>query len=105
MKKMRLDLDSLAVQSFDTSPEGRAERGTVRGLDSATEPQEPDSIAATCECPPPATNYTACGQFTCGQFTCQWTCDPGCSNVTCGGSTCWQTCPDSCHVCGPQEPQ
>lgn len=101
MKKMKLDLDALAVESFDTAPGTGAGHGTIRGHDSApTEPEEPDTIAATCDCPPPGTNQTACGQF-----TCQWSCDAGCSNVTCGGSTCWATCPDSCYVCGPQEPQ
>ena len=31
MKKMRLDLEQLAVESFATEREGGAERGTVRG--------------------------------------------------------------------------
>lgn len=99
MNKTKLDVESLAVVSFDTLPGAPMEIGTVRGYDS-TEPQEPDTIVATCECPPPATNFTACGQATCA-----WTCDAGCSGVTCGGSTCWHTCADSCNVCGPQEPR
>ena len=31
MKKLRLELDDLAVESFSTSREGREERGTVQG--------------------------------------------------------------------------
>lgn len=34
MKKLSLDLDTLAVESFDTEPARRAARGTVRGFDS-----------------------------------------------------------------------
>ncbi len=96
MNKMKLDLDSLFVESFDTSS-GPAGRGTVRGLDSWL---EPETIAASCDCPPPPTGPTACGQATCGaSCTCPYT------DVTCAGSTCWQTCPDSCNACGWQIPQ
>jgi len=99
MKKMTLDLDSLSVESFDTAA-GLAGRGTVRGLDSWTEPQEPDTIAATCGCPPAGTGQTACGQATCDA-----TCFCASNQATCGEYSCWRTCQNTCDVCGPQEPQ
>jgi len=94
MKKLRLNLDSLHVESFETALPVWG-RGTVRPHDS-TEPQEPQSIVATCECP--GTGGAS------AWATCDWSCGGGCSNATCGGDTCWQTCADSCNVCGPQEP-
>ena len=96
MKKLRLGLESLAVESFDTAVEAEADRGTVRGRDSATGPEEPDTIAATCTCPPP--NTASCGG------TCDWTCAGGCTAATCGEYTCAQTCPNTCYICGPQDP-
>ena len=38
MEKLRLDLDALAVESFDTDRAGAAERGTVRGHERARTP-------------------------------------------------------------------
>jgi hypothetical protein len=96
MRKLRLDVNRLEVESFEVSMPADL-RGTVRMHDS----EEPQSIVATCDCPPPQTNHTACGQFSCG-YTC--TC-PG-TNVTCGEYTCgWHTCADSCNWCGPKDPQ
>lgn len=37
MKKIRLDLEQLAVESFATARARRAEKGTVRAHDSGTE--------------------------------------------------------------------
>ena len=37
MKKIRLDLEQLAVESFATARARRAEKGTVRGHDSGSE--------------------------------------------------------------------
>lgn len=94
MRKLRLDLAALHVETFETAiPAGL--RGTVRLHDS----EEPQTIDATCECPP-QTNHTACGQFSCG-----WTCTCPGTAVTCGEYTCAGTCQDSCNVCGPQDPQ
>ena len=47
MKKLRLDLENLKVDSFATTPEMTAAKGTVFGQD-------------TDSCP-----YTNCGQYTC----------------------------------------
>lgn len=65
--KLKLNLDHLSVESFDTSV-GERRRGTVLGNQAATE-------------------WTACGQFTCYD-SCQGSCDP-CTNYerTCNGNT------------------
>jgi hypothetical protein len=92
--KLRLDLDALAVESFDTRP-ALAPRGTIVAHDSATEPQDPQTIVNTCDCP-----------------TAAWTCGctvPGsgqtyCGAYTCAGDSCYYTnCLDTCDNC-PQEP-
>ena len=58
MKKLRLDLDTLAVATFETT-EAEADGGTVQGHDVPTNPwcaantyksYCPDSL---CTCPPP----------------------------------------------------
>jgi hypothetical protein len=44
MKKLVLNLDALRVESFEASPTSVAERGTVRGNDSAaTDPTHPEA--------------------------------------------------------------
>ena len=59
--KLRLDVHRLQVESFTTAmPEGL--RGTVRMHDSATGHEEPQTLDATCECPP-QTGMTACGRL------------------------------------------
>jgi hypothetical protein len=94
MKKLRLNLDSLHVESFQTATPVWG-RGTVRMHES----QEPQSIVATCDCPGGTGGASAWA-------TCDWSCGGGCSNNTCGGNTCeYQTCADSCNVCSPQEPR
>jgi hypothetical protein len=97
MKKLTLDVESLTVESFDTSWEARMARGTVRGRESVTGPEDPQSIVASCDCPP-GTAASACGA------TCDWSCGGGCSVATCGQNTCAQTCPNTCFICGPQDP-
>lgn len=52
MKKIKLDLARLSVETFDTAALARAPRGTVRGL-AGTEPVE-------------CTAMTNCQQITCG---------------------------------------
>jgi hypothetical protein len=69
MKKLKLDLEDLSVESFATTPESRGEGGTVFGQQ--------------CTC------YTQC---TCPGCP---TCDASC-NGTCGG-TCGGTCEASCN--------
>lgn len=97
MKKLMLDVEALVVDSFGTSAGVAEGLGTVRGRDSNTGPEPPDTIVATCDCPPPNTGGSCAG-------TCGWSCGTGCTAVTCGEYTCAQTCPDSCYVCGTQGP-
>ncbi|HEX6370712.1 MAG TPA: hypothetical protein VF006_17450 [Longimicrobium sp.] len=74
MKKLRLNLDQLAVDSFDTAvPEEK--KGTVFG--------EQCTCQTICTCP---------GCPTCDN-TCPNTCAYSCDDMSCGGS-CWYTeCP------------
>ncbi len=75
MKKLKLDLEDLSVESFATTPEPRAEGGTVFGQQ--------------CTC------YTQC---TCPGCP---TCDASC-NGTCADScdfSCGDTCGDTCFGC------
>ncbi|HEU0012348.1 MAG TPA: hypothetical protein VFQ45_01620 [Longimicrobium sp.] len=96
MKKMRLDLDTLSVESFDTV-ETPAERGTVHGhippdtyarycsdgttcVDSCFECTDYASCLGTCnatECGTCATNCGTCYDASCGYTYCG-TCDPYC---------------------------
>lgn len=59
MKKLRLELDKLAIESFDVKKEGADARGTVKGNED-------------CTC------YGSCAPY-CGasyQWRCSWTGDP-----------------------------
>ena len=95
MNKLRLNVDSLRVESFVPAPLLAAPRGTVHLHQSG--PEEPQTIVATCECPPTA------GQNTCaGVFTCDWSCGCPGTAATCGGATCGEyTCVESCYPCVP----
>ncbi|HEU0016275.1 MAG TPA: hypothetical protein VFQ45_21530 [Longimicrobium sp.] len=89
MQKLRLDLDALEVESFDTVAGASAARGTVKGHRTETEPIDYiDTAQFTCTTCPSAqscpavgcggsagcvTAYTDCGQDTCGNYTCGWT--------------------------------
>jgi hypothetical protein len=88
MNKLKLHLDDLAVESFDTCGLER-EKGTVVGE------QVPCSCAGTC----PATACASCA-YTCDDATCVYTCDdPSCAescNGTCDGYTCLDSCGGTC---------
>jgi hypothetical protein len=86
MNKLKLDLDTLAVESFDTAT-ARKEDGTVFG--------EQCTCNTHCTCP--------------GCESCDNTCPYTCDDYTCGGGTCegtcggecmsqWETCPAICPV-------
>jgi len=93
MRKLKLNLEQLAVESFQTASAGDA-TGTVRGAAYAEEITEPsvitepiptDTIIITIR-----TCQTACNQITCGG-TCGVTCatcdDPTCNS--CFVTRCW----------------
>lgn len=115
MSKLRLDLDQLAVETFDTSPEGPG-RGTVLGHNSyVTVGVDCNTACGACSTlqsaynPCGDTNYGACtyGKESCGGtcdtncITCA-SCDGSCPQVGCPtGSTCNGSCVDTCAAsCG-----
>jgi hypothetical protein len=79
MKKLSLNVDALAVQSFSTS-DGEGERGTVQG--------QSDSVYLSCVA-------TACGT------SCQYDTKCGSHAITCGDAT---RCVDSEFSCYTEDP-
>lgn len=75
MKKLTLDLESLAVESFDTAA-GADARGTVHGREAT---DEYDSCACSLD-----------------HDTCKWTCDPDRCFETIGCVTYQYSCQTSC---------
>jgi hypothetical protein len=104
MKKLRLELDELRVDTFSTSGATSGEGGTVRGYNvtrgpSYDEPCEPIGPDYTEGCPP-HTQGATCAASCYG--TCYNSCYGSCYN-TC--YTCWQnTCANAtCDPCYPIE--
>ncbi|HEU0298009.1 MAG TPA: hypothetical protein VFR37_01115 [Longimicrobium sp.] len=85
MNKLRLHLEELAVESFDTAPAER-KKGTVFG--------EQCTCQTVCTCPGcPTCDYTCpntCDDASCFGATCEGTCWPQC------GPSQWETCPAIC---------
>ena len=76
MKKLKLNLDELKVESFETTPSGFKNNGTVLGFLKETAP----SAASNCDgCGGTPTQYVTCRIPTCVEGT-----DPSCyTNVFC----------------------
>jgi hypothetical protein len=94
MKKIRLDLDMLSVESFRTTGDAADARGTVNAhIPPFTEGRECESIDICtryrCE---PETAQTDCGTCATGCGTCY---DPTCGATYCG------TCQTHCGTCDP----
>jgi hypothetical protein len=89
MDKLRLHLDDLAVDSFDTTCQAK-EKGTVFG--------EQCTCYTVCTCPGCPTCAATCAQ-TCDDATCPQcpTCAASC-NGTCAGATCEGTCGGTCDA-------
>ncbi len=90
MKKLKLDLDDLKVESFETTPaDSRRGGGTLFGYTAAP------SDCNTCELAGGLTNQT-CGNtcaHTCFGITCGNTCAGNtCDDNTCAGNTCHIIC-------------
>lgn len=84
MRKITLQLESLAVESFDTTAVA-ALHGTVLAFDrteACTNTCGDSCFNSACTCP---------GNNTCGQASC---------NGTCAGYTCDLSCQISCGTCG-----
>ena len=91
MIRLKLDLNDLLVESFDTSPKAK-QRGTVFGQNHCT-------CISDCSCP---------GCPTCDPSFCDTGCAtcPGTCEETCDGRSCWDTCgpgcnnvTESCRIC------
>jgi hypothetical protein len=78
--KLKLNLDQLSVDSFDTSAQ-QATRGTVHG--------EQCTCPTACTCPGCPTCDATCAN-TCDDYTCAASCNGTCGAATCGNS-CRQT--------------
>jgi hypothetical protein len=78
MNKVKLNLDALKVETFDTTPGERA-RGTVMGQ------QDPCTCPTNCTCPGCPTCNGTCDEFTCGNdHTCLNSPCQTYPNQTCG---------------------
>jgi hypothetical protein len=95
MNKMKLNLDALAVESFDTSASAR-EKGTVFGEQCTCPTACTCPGCPTCDgtCPFTCDDYSCNGEATCAGHTCDGTCH---GEETCGFS-CWDTCERTCGV-------
>ncbi len=95
MRKLKLDLDTLNVESF-VAGHGAAQAGTVRGRIDPFYPQVPETLDL-CDVGTtvgPGSVYT----YTCGAYPTNCGCAPTwrdtCWKPTCAGNTCLGTCQD-----------
>ena len=95
MAKMKLELDTLAVDSFDTTA-AEKERGTVFGEQCTCYTNCTCPGCYTCDNTCPATCAYTCDDNTCAA-SCNGTCD-GCGGTTTGIRTQWETCGGTCPV-------
>jgi hypothetical protein len=98
MRKLRLDLDALDVESFTTDLASSA-AGTVQGLLSVYCTPECDTVNQTC-------NYASCGGPTCygNGDTCFNSCGD-CGSYYCEGGSAGFSCVASCaYTCSPCNP-
>jgi hypothetical protein len=95
MKKIRLDLDMLSVETFSTTGSEAGPRGTVKAHDSQYgECYSVDcpATAATDECGGCNTEWETCHAYSCRVTICD-TC------LTCRGNTCQGEASCSCWPC------
>jgi len=119
MSKLRLQLEDLAVDSFETTQAPTPTRGTVDAFATVVagtcprrtcgEPTDQytcwytcddascaNTCANTCAATCPNTCANTCA-YTCDDFTCAFTCDCGGTGQTdCGGASCWDSCGGTC---------
>jgi hypothetical protein len=94
MKKLKLNVDELAVASFDVES-GRNASGTVVGHATVRcdgeytyhYPLSCDTICGTYKC----TDEASCAYGSCGDYTRIQTCQ--------GGETCGMSCDPTCYTC------
>jgi hypothetical protein len=93
MAKLKLQLEDLMIDSFDTTPVEKA-KGTVFGEQCTCWTQCGQNTCPGC----PTCNASCNG--TCDASACNGTCDASC-NGTCGGYSCAYTCDWTCeYTCG-----
>lgn len=88
MRKLKLSLENLQVETFDAQPAPNDVRGTVQGLETST--CQPDAYSCNGLC----SNATNCPFEDCGsaQFnSCQGSCWDVMYGTECGGS-CLEVC-------------
>jgi len=97
--KMKLDLDTLVVDSFATTDVHAARRGTVHAHDitagcQPTPPEYECTCAASCLCP---TNAYYCATVMATVISCDYTHNGSCvfDTQTCRGESCDQICMDT----------
>ena len=99
MPKLKLDLDALTVDTFDTTPAAHA-GGNVVANQQATMATCPGICGTQTNQPSCLTCIVqTCGIFSCQHLTCHATCPPTCQ-ATCQQScqgTCQMTCPNTCQ--------
>ena len=86
MKKLKLQLDDLRIDSFATTPVAKA-KGTVFGEECPSEDPCLATVDVSCDGACEATAYGTCGELTCEDSCYQCTCV-----ASCGGQTCGWTC-------------
>ena len=94
MQKLKLNLDALAVESFNTTGGGAEPRGTVqahRPIETQGPECESIDICTNWYCEP-GTAVSECG-------TCATNCG-SCYDATCGATYCG-TCATNCGTCDP----
>lgn len=87
-KKLKLEIEAVRVDSFDTTPEGRGRGGTVFGQISI-HCTDSDPVASNCctpnaTCPP--TSFTLCTCDSEDDYTCGT--NNSCAYTRCGGPEC-----------------
>jgi hypothetical protein len=99
-KKLKLSLDDIRIESFDTTSSPQDEAGTVRARTNMETDCEWWSCVTNCYfgCYTDAINFTDCGP-TCNH-TCVSICETSCgcpaTGPGCTNSTCYAACTQSC---------
>jgi hypothetical protein len=111
MHKVRLVLDELQVESFDTSPAQGRRGGTVHG-------HRIDVVGGVID--QPFSKFQECGSYpncpsplcvdtplaSCDDASCKWTCGASCNGSCASCATCdscRETCPATCGECIPPD--
>ena len=99
MKKLTLDLEQLAVESFDTGAGRRS--GTIRGHSGVS---DTTCIQIICDCP--TGSGDTCDAACTGETSVETGChQPTVNDHTCQRPSCYNSCPGTCGeiTCSPLE--